>query len=73
MLRRIHNMSSPRHSAQALIKEKSPKVVYARCSTQTLILAIIHSCNQPLIRNMVGKFNEVFNFLSIPQSVTIFC
>ena len=48
------NMSPSRRGTQALIREKSPKAVYTHYSAHCLNLTIIHSCNQPLIRNMLG-------------------
>ena len=56
------NMSSSRRGTQALIREKSPKAVYTHCRAHCLNLTIVHSCDQPLIRNMLGTFNEVCNF-----------
>lgn len=56
------NMSSSRRGTQARIREKSPKAVYTHCRAHCLNIAIVHSCNQPLIRNMLGTFNEVCNF-----------
>ena len=58
------NMSSSRHGPQALIREKSPKAVYTRCRAHCLNLTIVHACDQPLIRNMLGTFNEVCNFFT---------
>ena len=56
------NMSSSRRGTQALIREKSPKAVYTHCRAHCLNLTIVYSCDQPLIRNMLGTFNEVCNF-----------
>ena len=56
------NMASSRRGTQALIREKCPKAVYTHCRSHCLNLAIVHSCDQPLIRNMLGTFNEVSNF-----------
>ena len=64
------NMSFSRRGTQALIREKSPKAVYTHCRAHCLNLTIVHTCDQPLIRNMLGTFNEVCNFLSIHRSVT---
>lgn len=55
-------MSSSRRGTQALIQGKSPKAVYTHCRAHCLNLTIVHSCDQPLIRNMLGIFNEVCNF-----------
>ena len=55
-------MSSCRRGTQALIREKSPKAVYTHCRAHCLNLTIVHSCDQPLIRNMLGTFNEVCKF-----------
>ena len=57
-------MLSSRRGTQALIREKSPKAVYTHCRTNCLNLTIVHSCDQPLIRNMLGTFNEVCNFFN---------
>jgi len=56
------NMSSSRRDTQALIREKIPKAVYTHCRAHCLNLTIVQSCDQPLIRNMLGTFNEVCNF-----------
>ena len=61
----VSNMSSCRRGTQALIREKKPwrlciHTAGAHCLSD---LAIVHSCGQPLIRNMLGTFNEVSNFL----------
>ena len=58
-------MSFSRCGTQALIREKSPKAVYTHCRAHCLNLIIVHSCDQPLIRNMLGTFNEVCNFLAL--------
>ena len=36
--------------------------MYTHCKAHCLNLRIVHSCDQPLIRNMLGTFNEVCNF-----------
>ena len=55
-------MSSVRRGTQALLLEECPLVVYTHCRAHCLNLAIVHSCDQPLIRNMLGTLKETCNF-----------
>ena len=56
------NMSSVRRGTQALLLEECPLAVYTHCRAHCLNLAIVHSCDQPLIRNMLGTLKETCNF-----------
>ena len=56
------NMSSVRHGTQALLLEECLLAVYTHCRAHCLNLAIAHSCDQPLIRNMLGTLKETCSF-----------
>ena len=58
----IASMSSAARGTQAFIRQKSPKAVYTHCNTHCLNLAIVHSCDIPMIRNMIGTVNEICSF-----------
>ena len=47
------SMSSAARGTQAFIRQKSPKAVYTHCNAHCLNLAIVHSCDIPMIRNMI--------------------
>ena len=55
-------MSSAAIGTQAFIRQKSPKAVYTHCNAHCLNLAIVHSCDIPMIRNMIGTVNEICSF-----------
>ena len=54
-------MSSVRRGTQALLLEECPLAVYTHCRAHCLNLAIVHSCDQPVIRNMLGTLKETCN------------
>ena len=56
------NMSSVHHSTQALLVKECPLAVYTHCRAQCLNLAIVHFCDRPIIRNMLGTLTETCNF-----------
>ena len=61
-------MSSAARGTQVFIRQKSPKAVYTLCNAHCLNLAIVHSCDIPMIRNMIGTFNEICSFfMSSPK------
>ena len=45
-----------------LSDKRSPKAVYTHCNAHCLNLAIVHSCDIPVIRNMIGTLNEICSF-----------
>ena len=45
-----------------LSDKRSPKAVYMHCNAHCLNLAIVHSCDIPVIRNMIGTLNEICSF-----------
>ena len=55
-------MSLAARGTQAFIRQKSPKAVYTHCNAHCLNLAIVHSCDIPMIRNMIGTVNEICSF-----------
>lgn len=55
-------MSSVRRGTQVLLLEECPLAVYTHCRAHCLNLAIVHSCDQPLIRNMLGTLKETCSF-----------
>ena len=65
------NMSSVRRGTQALLLEECPLAVYTHCRAHCLNLAIVHSCDQPVIRNMLETLKETCNFSSIRRSEII--
>ena len=54
-------MSSVRRGTQAPLLEECPVAVYTHCRAHCLNLAIVHSCDQPVIRNMLGTLKETCN------------
>ena len=56
------NMSSVRPGTQALLLKECPMAVYTHSRAHGLNLAIVHSCDQPLIRKMLGTLKETCNF-----------
>ena len=56
------SMSSAARGTQAFIRQKSPKSVYTHFNAHCLNLAIVHSCDIPMIRNMIGTVNEISSF-----------
>ena len=55
-------MSSVRPGTQALLLEECPLAVYTHCRAHCLNWGIVHSCEQPLIRNILGTLKETCNF-----------
>ena len=61
-------MSSAARGTQAFIRQKSPKAVYTHFNAHCLNLAIVHSCDIPMIGNMIGTVNEICSlFKSSPK------
>ena len=58
------SMSLATRGTQAFIRQRSPKAVYMHCNAHCLNLAIVHSCDIPMIRNMIGTLNEICFFFS---------
>ena len=56
------SMSSAARGTQAFIRQKSPKAVYTHCNAHCLNLAIVHSCDIPMIINMIATVNETCSF-----------
>ena len=56
------SMSSAARGTQAFIRQRSPKAVYTHCNAHCLNLAFVHSCDIPMIRNMIGTLNEICSF-----------
>ena len=56
------SMSLTAKGTQAFIRQRSPKAVYMLCNAHCLDLAIVHSCDIPMIRNMIGTLNEICSF-----------
>ena len=56
------NMSSSRVGLQAIIKEEAPLAVYTHCAGHCLNLVIGHSCDLPVIRNVIDKVKSTFLF-----------
>ena len=54
---------STKRGAQALIQEKSLKAVYTHCRAHCLNFPIVHSCDQPLIRNMLLEHSVKFTMV----------
>ena len=59
---RAYSMSPATRGTQAFIRTKSPKTVCTHCNAHYLNLAIVHSCDIPMIRNMIGTLKEVCSF-----------
>ena len=55
-------MSSVRRGTQAFLIEECPLAVYTHCRAHCLNLALVQSCDQPLIRNTLGTIKETCNF-----------
>ena len=55
------SMSSVCCGTQAHLLEECPLAVYTHCRAHCLNLPIVHSCDQPLIRNMLGTLKETCN------------
>ena len=58
------SISSAARGTQGFIRQKSPKAVYTHCNAHCLNLAIVHSCNIPMIRNVIGTLNEICSFFN---------
>ena len=58
------SMSSAARGTQAFIRQRSPKAVYTHCNAHCLNLAIVYSCDIPMIRNMTGTLNEICSFFN---------
>ena len=56
------SMSLTARGTQAFIRQRNPKAVYMHCNAHCLNLAIVHSCDIPMIRNMIGTLNEICSF-----------
>ena len=65
------NMSSVRRGTQALLLEECLLAVYTHCRAHCLNFAIVHSCDQPLIGNMLGTLKETYNFFKYSRSEII--
>ena len=63
-------MPSAARGTQAFIRQKSPKAVYTHLNAHCLNLAIVHSCEIPMIRNMIGTVMEYVPFSCPHQKVT---
>ena len=62
------NMSSNRVGVQALIRQHSPLAFYTHCSGHCLNLVICHSCNFPIVRNVIDKMKATcLFFLNSPK------
>ncbi len=68
------NMSSSRIGLQACIREKAPLAIYTHCSGHCLNLVISHSCDIPLVTNVLDKIKSVFlSFFSIVPNEANIC
>ena len=56
------NMSLVRRGTQVLLLEECPLAVYTQCRAHCLNSAIVHSCDQPLIRSILGTLKETCDF-----------
>ena len=57
-------MSSELAGASGYILEKNPRALYTHCVAHCLNLAVIDSCKQQDIRNMMGTIREVSSFFN---------
>ena len=52
---------------EQLVCPRQTKAVYTHCNADCLNLAILHSCDIPMIRNMIGTVNEICSFFKSSQ------
>ena len=57
-----NSIVTPRDRSETLLLVECPLAVYTHCRAHCLNLAIVHSCDQPVIRNMLGILKETCNF-----------
>ena len=60
------NMSGRLNGASSLIRAEHDKAVYVQCMNHRLNLCVAHTCQLPLVRNMmdvVRKLSEFFEYL----------
>lgn len=68
------SMSSNRVGVQAIIREHSPLAFYTHCCGHCLNLVICHSCNFPIVRNVIDKMKATcLFFLNSPKRNGLLC
>ena len=68
------NMSSNRVGVQALIRQQSPLAFCTHCSGHCLNLVICHSCNLPIVRNVIDKLKATcLFFVNSPKRNGLLC
>ena len=66
------NMSGSFKGVRARIQEQHPAAVYVHCKAHVLNLALVHSCQEPLVRNMLGTVKEVVRYLKTAKRQHLF-
>lgn len=57
-------MSGKEKGVQAVISQKWPKALYFHCASHRLNLALVHSAEEPLVRNAMSTIQTCATFLS---------